>query len=54
MPLTEQEKLLLRVVHHGAPEELAMLNNDARAKQEADSQAEFQRFFEPATTEDTE
>ena len=54
MPLTEQEKLLLRVVHHGAPEELAMLNNDVRAKQEADSQAEFQRFFEPATTEDTE
>jgi len=26
MPLTEQEKLLLRIAHKGDPEELAMLN----------------------------
>lgn len=54
MPLTEQEKLLLRVVHRGAPEEIAMLNNETRAKKNADGQAEFQSFFEPAATGDTE
>jgi hypothetical protein len=54
MPLTEQEKLLLRVAHRGDPEELAMLNNEMRAKQEADGQAEFQKFFEPSTTGDNE
>ncbi len=54
MPLTEQEKLLLRVAHRGDPEEIAMLNNEARAKQEAEGKTEFQRFFEPATTGDNE
>ena len=50
MPLTEQEKLLLRVAHRGDPEELAMLNNETRAKQDAEGKTEFQRFFEPAAT----
>ena len=54
MPLTAQEKLLLRIAHHGAPEELAMLNQEMRDKREADSNSEFQRFFEPATTGDSE
>jgi hypothetical protein len=54
MPLTEQEKLLLRVVHHRDPEELAMLNQEMRDKREEDNNAEFQRFFEPVTTGDTE
>lgn len=54
MPLTEQEKLLLRVAHRGDPEELAMLNNEMRAKQEAEGKAEFQKFFEPSTTGDNE
>ena len=54
MPLTEQEKLLLRIAHRGDPEELAMLNNEMRAKREADGQTEFQRFFEPANTGDSE
>jgi hypothetical protein len=31
-----------------------MLNNEMRAKQEAESKAEFQRFFEPSTTGDNE
>jgi hypothetical protein len=52
--LTEQEKLLLRIVHRSDPEELAMLNNEMRAKQEAEGRAEFQRFFEPSTTGDNE
>ena len=46
MPLTEQEKLLLRIAHKGDPEELAMLNNEMRAKQEAEGKTEFQQFFE--------
>jgi hypothetical protein len=54
MPLTEQEKLLLRIAHRGDPEELAMLNQEIRDKREADSNAEFQRFFEPAITGDSE
>jgi hypothetical protein len=54
MPLTEQEKLLLRVVHKGDPEEIAMLNQEMRDKREEDNNAEFQRFFEPVTTGDTE
>ena len=54
MPLTEQERLLLRLAHQGDPEELAMLNNEMRAKQEAEGKTEFQRFFEPATTGDSE
>ena len=47
LPLTAQEKLLLRVVHKGDPVELAMLNPEVRARQIADSQAEFQKFFVP-------
>jgi hypothetical protein len=54
MPLTDQEKLLLRVAHRGDPEELAMLNNEMRAKQEAEGKTEFQKFFEPSTTGDNE
>jgi hypothetical protein len=47
LPLTAQEKLLVRVVHKGDPVELAMLNPEVRARQIADSQAEFQKFFVP-------
>jgi len=54
MPLTEQERLLLRIAHRGDPVELAMLNHEIRAKQEEEEKAEFQRFFEPATTGDHE
>ena len=56
-PLTEEERLLLRIAHMGDPEEIAMLDPDKRAKAEAEETSEFQSFFaqppEPATT-DTE
>jgi hypothetical protein len=45
MPLTEQERLLLRLVHKDDPVELAMLGPKARALQELEDKAEFQRFF---------
>ena len=45
-PLTQEEKLLLRAVHTGDPQVLAMLNPEVRARQEADSKAEFQQFIE--------
>jgi len=47
MPLTEQERLLLRLVHAGDPVELAMLNPEMRAKQDAQSATEFREFFPP-------
>lgn len=47
MPLTEQERLLLRVVHRNRPQEIAMLNPAVRAKQEEEARVEFQMFFEP-------
>ncbi len=47
MPLTEQEKLLLRIAHTGDPVELAMLNPEIRARREAQGEAEFKEFFPP-------
>lgn len=54
MPLTEQERLLLRLVHAGDPVELAMLNPEIRARREAEDEAEFERFFPPPATVDNE
>jgi hypothetical protein len=54
MPLTEQEKLLLRIAHHGAPEELMALSPLLRAARDEEEKAEVQQFFEPRTTEDNE
>jgi hypothetical protein len=45
MPLTEQERLLLRLVHKIDPVEIAMLDPRVRAMQDAEEKAEFQRFF---------
>jgi hypothetical protein len=45
MPLTEQERLLLRIAHKGDPVELAMLDPMQRAARNAEEQTEFQRFF---------
>lgn len=47
LPLTEQEKLLQRLVHKGDPVQMAMLNPETRARQNAEGKAEFQRFFDP-------
>jgi hypothetical protein len=45
MPLTEQEKLLLRLVHKDDLVELAMLDPRVRAMEDSEDRAEFQRFF---------
>jgi hypothetical protein len=45
MPLTTQERLLLRLVHKVDPIEMAMLDPKFRAMQDAEENAEFQRFF---------
>jgi hypothetical protein len=49
MPLTEQEKLLLRLVHKDDPVELAMLDPRVRALEDSEDKAEFQRFFGQST-----
>jgi len=53
-PLTREEILLLRIVHKGDPQELAMLNPDIRAKQEAEGEAEFLKFAEESYQGDHE
>jgi len=45
LPLTREEKMLLRLIHTVGPQELAMLNSEVRAKHEAEADAEFQQFF---------
>jgi hypothetical protein len=47
MPLTEQEKLLLRISHKADPVEIAALDPVRRAERNAEEKAEVQRFFEP-------
>ncbi|WP_263366880.1 hypothetical protein [Edaphobacter bradus] len=54
LPLTQQERLLLRIVHKGAAVELASLNPALRAARDAQEEEEFQRFFEPPKTADNE
>jgi len=53
MPLTEQERLLLRLVHKDDPVELAMLDPKLRALQDLEDKAEFQRFFGQPTKQAT-
>jgi len=45
MPLTEQERLLLRLVHKDDPVELALLDSKVRDLEDLADKAEFQRFF---------
>ena len=47
MPLTEQEKLLLRLTHKADPDALAILNPEARQQEEASLRQDFERFFPP-------
>ena len=49
MPLTEQEKLLLKMVHRTDPVELAILDPRLEALRDAEEKAEFQRFFSKPT-----
>jgi hypothetical protein len=51
MPLTEQERLLLRIAHKADPVELAMLDPMQRAARDAEEKADVKKFFEPSTTE---
>ena len=53
-PLTEQERLLLRFVHRADPQQLEALSPVLRSAQDAEEKAQFQRFFEPPTTTDSE
>ena len=49
-PLTQEEKLLLRIAHKGDPQELALLNPVMRAARDAEEKAAVERFFtQPAT-----
>lgn len=45
MPLTAQERLLLRLAHKVDPVEMAILDPKFRAMQDAEEKTEFQRFF---------
>jgi hypothetical protein len=45
LPLTAQERELVRLVHTADPKQLAALNLDEEAKLEAENAAEFARFF---------
>jgi hypothetical protein len=50
MPLTEQERLLLRIAHKAGPIELAMLDPIQRAARDAEEKADVKKFFEPSAT----
>jgi hypothetical protein len=51
LPLTEQEKLLLRLAHRGDAEDMAILNPDVQAAQSAQATQQFQQFFGINATE---
>ncbi len=51
-PLTEQEKLLIRIAHKGDPAQIAALDSSLWDERDARERAEVQRFFEPPTTKD--
>lgn len=51
LPLTREERFLLRLAHKGDPEELAILDPNLRAKQDVEARAEFHIFFDPPTTQ---
>ncbi len=53
-PLTDEERLLLRIAHRGAPEQFAVLNPDARDAQARSDKADFRKFFGPTPTGDSE
>lgn len=51
LPLTAQERLLLRLAHRRDPEDMAMLNSAAQSAQLARANEEFQQFFGMSATE---
>ena len=54
LPVTPEEKMLLRLIHTVGPQQLAMLNPEERAKHEAEVDAEFQQFFGQVTAKNNE
>jgi len=54
MPLTEQEKLLVRLAHRGDPVEMAMLLPGTLEAQEVQRAAEYQEFFPPPAPPDND
>lgn len=53
-PLTDEERLLLRIAHRGQPDEYAALNPDARDAVAMTEKQEFREFFGPPPTGDSE
>jgi hypothetical protein len=51
LPLTEQERLLLRLAHRRDPEDTAILNPAVQAAQSAKATEQFQQLFEINPTE---
>ena len=51
LPLTEQEKLLLRLARRGKADDMAILDPAAQAAQFAQARKEFQQFFKMNDTE---
>jgi hypothetical protein len=51
LPLTEEEKLLLRLAHRRNPEDTAILNPAEQAAQAAKANDQFQQFFQMNATE---
>jgi len=45
LPLTEQERLLLRLAHRHDPQNMAILNRDEQATQSVKATEQFQQFF---------
>jgi hypothetical protein len=47
VPITDQERILLRYARRGRTEDLAQISNDRKAAKEQQDAAEFQAFFTP-------
>ena len=52
--MTQQEMHLLRIVHKGDAQGMAMLNPAIREKQEAEDEAEFHKFVEQSIKGESE
>jgi hypothetical protein len=49
LPLTAQEKLMLEIIHHGDPEQVAALDPAVREARIYEEHAQFEEFFFPAS-----
>jgi hypothetical protein len=47
LPLTAQERIMLRYARYGRSEDLAQISNERRTAQEDQENAQFQEFFKP-------